>query len=91
MSTSAAAPGLPEEARTFFAGSPAVLDIGEGVFACIHHVGGLERIELFFGVAPGGQSPLHRCVQGKAQCMVAVVAVLAGVDGRGRTCRRFHH
>jgi hypothetical protein len=42
VSTSAAAPGLPEEARTFFAGSPAVLDIGEAVFACIHDVGQCE-------------------------------------------------
>jgi hypothetical protein len=39
VSTSAAAPGLPEEARTFFAGSPAGLEIGEAVFACIHDLG----------------------------------------------------
>ncbi|MHC8607630.1 DUF5655 domain-containing protein [Paenarthrobacter ureafaciens] len=42
MSTSAAAPGLPEEARTFFAGSPAGLEIGEAVFACIRDVGPCE-------------------------------------------------
>ena len=71
-------------------GAQAVQDQEHPDAAGVHHVGGVQGLELVLGVHHGGQGRLHRGVQRQAQGVVAVVAVVLGVDGGGGAGGRLH-
>ena len=72
-------------------GAQAVQDQQHAHAAGVHDVGGLQGIQLVLGADHGLEGCLDRGVQGQAQGVVAVVAVLAGVHGGRGPGGRLHH
>ena len=62
-------------------GAEAVQDQEHAHAAGVHHVGGMQGIELVLRAHHGGQGCLDGGIQGQAEGLVAVIAVVRGVDG----------